>query len=129
MSKDDDVKFIFLGWNKSETSDRIWGIIRAGERHYSFWGKRGKKLQFKEEHYPKSSYGYPSYLPYNPFKGVKPINIGMKDIEYFIEEKTKRGYTDFTKNADLVYEDCFNYLSRELFTAKICEKIRKKNFS
>lgn len=129
MFEDDDVKFIFLGWNKSDTSDKIWGIFRAGEKHYSFWGKRGGKLQFKEEYYPKSSYGYPSYPSYNPFKGGKPIYTGMKSVDYFIEEKTKRGYADFTENADLVYEDCFNYLTRELFTAKIYEKVRKKNFS
>ncbi|PJB44535.1 MAG: hypothetical protein CO106_03120 [Deltaproteobacteria bacterium CG_4_9_14_3_um_filter_44_9] len=127
MFEDDDIKFIFLGWNKSDKSDKIWGIFKAGGRYYSFWGKRGKKLQFKEEHYPKNSYGVSS--PFGRFKGGQLLNLGLKGTDYFISEKIKRGYVDYTENADDVYENCFNYLTNELLIAKICEKIRKKNNS
>lgn len=119
----DDIRFIFLGWNKSDTSDKIWGIFCAGERYYSFWGKRGKKLQFKEEHYPKSSYGISSYAKRG--SGGHLVHLGVKHYDHFISEKVKRGYVDYTENANAVYDDCFNYLTSQLLVAKICEKIRK----
>jgi hypothetical protein len=40
--------FGFLGWNNSAGHDKIWGFIKTSQGVFSFWGRRGKSLSFKE---------------------------------------------------------------------------------
>lgn len=38
----------WAGWNTEGTSDKIWGYMQVGTKFYSFWGRRGKSVSFKE---------------------------------------------------------------------------------
>lgn len=40
--------FEFLGWNNSPGHDKIWGLVKTSQGVFSFWGKRGKSLAFKQ---------------------------------------------------------------------------------
>ena len=49
MAKEDrGFKFLFLGWMKEGTHDKVWGYIKLDSgSYYNFWGRRGKTLRFK----------------------------------------------------------------------------------
>ena len=39
----------WVGWNNNDNHDKVWGWLQmSDERVYCFWGRRGKKLRFKE---------------------------------------------------------------------------------
>jgi len=40
--------FEFLGWNNSTGHDKIWGLVQTSQGVFSFWGRRGKSLSFKQ---------------------------------------------------------------------------------
>jgi hypothetical protein len=40
--------FLFLGWNNTEGHDKIWGLVKTSQGLFSFWGKRGKSVAFKQ---------------------------------------------------------------------------------
>ena len=46
------MKTYWAGWFKDGTSDKIWGILKVGfgaeVKYYTFWCKRGAKMQFKK---------------------------------------------------------------------------------
>ena len=42
-------EIVWLGWNYEGTSDKVWGYLRMADgRYFSFWGRRGKTLKFKD---------------------------------------------------------------------------------
>ncbi len=42
-------EIVWLGWNYEGTSDKIWGYLKMADgRFFSFWGRRGKTLKFKD---------------------------------------------------------------------------------
>lgn len=41
------IDIYWAGWFKDAKSDKIWGILKSGNAYYNFWGKRGKRMQFK----------------------------------------------------------------------------------
>jgi len=44
----DGYQIIWLGWDHSGNSDKIWGYLcMVDGRFFAFWGRRGKTLQFK----------------------------------------------------------------------------------
>jgi hypothetical protein len=51
------LRYEFIGWchDPKENHDKVWGVIRLDESFYGkiliFWGRRGKKLQTKLDHY------------------------------------------------------------------------------
>lgn len=42
------MNFLFIGWKKEGTADKVWGVIKLEDKPYGkcvrFWGRRGKKL-------------------------------------------------------------------------------------
>ena len=45
----DNYHIEWLGYNNEESHDKIWGWLNLKDgRKYCFWGRRGKKLRFKE---------------------------------------------------------------------------------
>lgn len=43
----------WLGYNKKSNFNRVWGHIKMRDnRHYVFWGVKGKKMEFKRHKYP-----------------------------------------------------------------------------
>lgn len=43
-----DLKFIFVGWYKEDTHDKVWALIELTEfTNLSVWGRRGTKLRCK----------------------------------------------------------------------------------
>jgi hypothetical protein len=34
-------------WKYDHKSDKVWGVIEAGDNLYSFWGRRTARIQFK----------------------------------------------------------------------------------
>lgn len=60
------MKIYWAGWFKDGTSDKIWGILKVGVQdnfnYYTFWCKRGAKMQFKRtddlKYTHKSKKGY-----------------------------------------------------------------------
>ena len=41
-------KFEWIGWMKTDTNDKVWGYFQNDKLYYTFWGKRGKTLNFKK---------------------------------------------------------------------------------
>lgn len=68
------MKTYWTGWYKDGTSDKIWGILRAGDAYYNFWCRRGAKMQFKAIDYPK--YGHKEK------KGYRPISDAQLETIY-----------------------------------------------
>lgn len=118
----EEFKILFVGWIKNPTSDKIWGIIsiNENEKYYTFWGRRGSKLRFNEETYPK--------LVNNNFRSRNAplISPGFKYPQYFIQEKMKKGYKDYTNKIHDLHDNFKNYLFLELFNAKILNKVKSK---
>jgi len=40
--------FVFLGWNKSEGHDKIYGLVETSQGVFTFWGRRKGSLSFKQ---------------------------------------------------------------------------------
>lgn len=45
------IEFLFIGWNCEKengvTHDKVWTAFKVGNTHYAGWGRRGKRLSFK----------------------------------------------------------------------------------
>jgi hypothetical protein len=42
-------QIMWVGWNSQGNHDKIWGWLKMADgRIYAFWGRRGKKLRFKQ---------------------------------------------------------------------------------
>lgn len=45
----DGYEIIWLGWDHSGNSDKVWGYLEMADgRYFAFWGRRGKTLRFKD---------------------------------------------------------------------------------
>lgn len=71
------MKILFLGWCAEENHDKVWGVAFHSEatritNHYLFfWGRRGKKLQYKAK------------------------ELDHYDAMRVIEQKIRKGYREF----------------------------------
>ena len=44
----DNYEILWLGYNEKPNFDRIWGWLKLADgRHFAFYGKRGRNLNFK----------------------------------------------------------------------------------
>lgn len=53
----------WAGWYKSNSSDKLWGVLKAPDgTYYNFWCRRGAKMSFKhttnKKYHHKESKGY-----------------------------------------------------------------------
>jgi len=71
------MKVIFLGWCADEKHDKVWGVALHSEasritNHYLFfWGRRGKKLQYKAK------------------------ELSLYDVNKLIRQKEQKDYREF----------------------------------
>jgi predicted DNA-binding WGR domain protein len=71
------MKVLFLGWCKEGSHDKVWGVAlhseatRITNNYLFFWGRRGKKLQYKAK------------------------EISRYDVSLLIAQKTNKGYREF----------------------------------
>ena len=56
---------VWVGWINEGSHDKLWGVLKSSQSdgvYYNFWGRRGKKPQFKQVcdamHYHKERKGY-----------------------------------------------------------------------
>jgi hypothetical protein len=42
-----EVTYKFIGWNNTDTHDKVWVNFRVGPHAYAAWAGRGHKIQFK----------------------------------------------------------------------------------
>lgn len=89
------MKTYWAGWFKEGTSDKIWGILKVGSEYYTFWCKRGAKMQFKR----------------------------TKDIKY--GHKQKKGYREISDSQlEAIYPGFFDEAQSTLVFALMADKVR-----
>lgn len=48
---DSEIEFIYIGWcvgvNDGVESDKVWTAFKVGNTYYAGWGRRSKRLSFK----------------------------------------------------------------------------------
>lgn len=56
---------LWVGWVNEGSHDKLWGVLKSSQVegvYYNFWGRRGKKPQFKQtrdpSYYHKERKGY-----------------------------------------------------------------------
>lgn len=78
------MEYRFIGWCKEGNSDKVWVVLRLGDRQWAtVWGRRGKKLQYKV------------------FR-----DESAWDMEKLEDAKVKRGYKSIEKfDLDTVYPE------------------------
>lgn len=77
-----DVNFIWIGYNKQDNHDKVWGVLtlekfspiyhmNLNKPVYIFWGGRGKSLAFKED---RMTYSITKLSASKEKRGYKEIN-------------------------------------------------------
>lgn len=112
----DGFDLIFLGYLSSLQSDKIWGALRiksTGE-FYTFWGRRGKKLQFKKYEQKLHSWG-------SVGRNSWQIRCELNDLRF---KKQEKGYIDYTYKPEEAVEGFEIMIKKNFFNAKMMDKIR-----
>jgi hypothetical protein len=88
----------FLGWNKDDGHDKIWGIvvIDEGDDPISFWGRRGGSYTFKKQ----------------------KNGTALRKLE---RNKIDKGYKAIT-DVSLLTDNFIDDLGNQLFVAKLFDK-------
>lgn len=73
-----DLEFIFIGWCKQDTHDKIWCSFSLQNRYYCAWGRRGAKLQFKDHGPISAAYEHDLWKLQN-----KKQQGGYKEVDSF----------------------------------------------
>jgi hypothetical protein len=80
--------FLFIGWMKEGTHDKVWGFIRLDSgSYYNFWGRRGKTLRFKRHAGRWSDYVLNALADKKIAKGYSKLTEAMM-------ESVNPGFTD-----------------------------------
>ena len=86
-----EYKIVWIGWNYEGTSDKVWGYLQMADgRYFSFWGRRGKTLRFKDfgnDHYSvqKLSTAKANAKPEKRYNFVDPVDYNRL-VKDFVEE-------------------------------------------
>ena len=121
------MKFEYIGWNTSGSSDKIWGIISAGENVYTFWGRRGKKYQFKEDQFPKKKFSGWGGHRFGRAGMANVYTTGITTMEDAIVEKIKKGYMDYTGRTAELGNNFLSHFNEQLLLAKLTNTVRNKS--
>ena len=69
------VAFECILWNNDGTSDKLWGITHYNDHTVSFWGRRGRELQFKLISESDARNGYVAKLRKKGYRETTMTNI------------------------------------------------------
>lgn len=72
----DYVEILFLGWVRHDNHDKVWGAIKVGERYFALWGRRGKRMKFKEH---RSEFKLRDLIYNKRREGYEPFNVKSMD--------------------------------------------------
>jgi hypothetical protein len=76
------IEFSFIGWciDTKENHDKVWTAFKAGNTYYAGWGRRGKKLSFKNH-----GTGWGGENSLNKVRRKKDANISgeYKEVDTF----------------------------------------------
>ena len=109
-----EIKFKYIGWCSEEGHDKVWTSFRVENTWYCAWGRRGKRLLFKN-HGKASTYN-PDYnqklekLRADKEKGKSDGSSRYKEVDSFLL---------FT-----VFPDFQEQVEKELFMATLGDKIK-----
>lgn len=88
------MKVYWVGWCKTGTSDKIWGILDVNGVYYNFWCRRGARMQFKR----------------------------TDDLAY--SHKRRRGYTEISSaTLEDIYPSFFDEAQSSLVFALMADKV------
>lgn len=90
-------------WNNTDGHDKVWGYFQLSSdptTYYNFWGRRGKKLTWKE--YKEEPRSWRSYAKLKNLAAEKVRKGGYQEVAINQIEVTTPGFTDeFEKNFTL----------------------------
>lgn len=66
------MNFHFIGWCKEDNHDKVWVSFEFEGSHYVGWGRRNKKLKFKQHYYRPTKLEYDKQR-----KGYQPVDEFM----------------------------------------------------
>lgn len=113
-------ELLFLGWLSDKKSDKVWGalMIEGTGEFYTFWGRRGKTLQFKKYDQKLHSTGWRG-SPHQQTESQSRCEL--KDQAF---RKRNKGYEDYTHNPEAIIEEFNTLVKKTFFNAKMMDKIR-----
>jgi len=98
-------KFEWIGWMKTSTNDKIWGYFQNDKLYYTFWGRRGKTLNFKQ--FPAVGY------------------YASEELEKLQYSKTKKGYDKMSEQQMLtIWPHFYDDLEQRLSFCVLANKVK-----
>lgn len=86
-----NIEYRWIGWMNEGTHDKIWGSFVIDKMWYTFWGRRGKRLNFK-----------------------KMGTYANWDVQKLIDQKEGKGYRRVFMPIDHIWPDFGNEIEQYL---------------
>jgi hypothetical protein len=119
MSLAGQYKILSFLWNNSDGHDKVWGYFILSSdpsTYYNFWGRRGKKLTWKEYKDDGGIMGARAALKLDNLRITKSRGKGYREVAVDQIEAITPGFTDeFEKNFTLarLFDNFHNKVQEE----------------